>query len=224
MTTTDQAREAARETDGKFGAQTHALPENGLGDLISPEDHARLWALLTDGEGRYDAIDPEEFESFGGYMDYDFNSTVDQVARSLAEGYEKRFVRDGYPQEGRLVFGLDANADGEVGGYTMSLSLPGGYYLSELRDMKSATDDRDAEGTDGVMAIASALDADYRRMRNHAIKKGMIVDPEKVGPNDNLEPITAGGVMKILNNANLREEDVSQLQLMFAEAMKKDKK
>ena len=108
---------------------------------------------------------PEEWadmcEAFEGYEGLDFQMYAQRVADRIFNIHQEREVN------GQFIWSLTCNADGEIDGGVVSIAIPQtGLYLTTSVEWKRMTDNREAAGRRGLLAIKAALlDYEYRNAR-----------------------------------------------------------
>jgi hypothetical protein len=109
-------------------------------------------------------------DGYQGYLGLEFHWYAQQVADRIYNIHAAREVN------GEFVFSLTCNADGEIDGCVVNLSIPhSGFYLVRSIEWKHMTDDRGATGRDGILAIKHALlDYEYALLRRYAIENTLL--------------------------------------------------
>jgi hypothetical protein len=127
-----------------------------------------FFTLATTDGNPVEELD-ELADGFKGYDGLDFAWNVQQVAERIYNIHGDR------PVEAMFLFSLTCNADGEIDGGDVMLSIPlTGFYLVESLEWKHMTNDRNAIGRAGLLAIKNCLLESYERMLAFAIGKGLI--------------------------------------------------
>lgn len=158
---------------GLRGTDAHGIE---LLKIITNPEHNHVG---LEGETPMEIADTYE-EGFGGYQGGDANWEVQTIADFLYAHYA---AHADLPDFG---FGLEANAEGEIGSYYVSATFGTDWnsrvVLSGFHEIKHSTHDRDATGLAAALAIAAALDADYQSLLATGRKRGlMAADPDVVG-------------------------------------------
>lgn len=119
-------------------------------------------------------LDLDTLEAFSGYGGGDFIHEVGMVAAVLSATFTTP----------AFMFGYDADVDGMLNGYTLSVLLPHTPEFTEFHDYRNATLDRDATGIAAATAIADALYGDYLRMATTATTFGLLAPKPTTHPVD----------------------------------------
>jgi hypothetical protein len=91
-------------------------------------------------------------DGYQGYLGSEFHWYAQQVADRIFNIHAQRNVAN------QFVFSLTCNADGEIDGAVVSLSIPQtSLYLTTSVEWKRMTNDREATGRAGLYAIKEAL-------------------------------------------------------------------
>ena len=108
-------------------------------------------------------------DGFKGYEEFDFQWYAQQVADRIFNIHMKRGV------DACFVFSLTCNSNGEIDGAEVYCSIPGRMQnISRSLEWKRMTDDREAVGTAGLLAIKNALMYEYASCRSLAEEVGLI--------------------------------------------------
>lgn len=151
----ESAREAARETSGKFGAQDHADP--GLVEQTPPLSMDPDEILRhVDGD-----IDEDEFPGYGEHGD-DFQRQVEVIRNAIWDAPRspewEELKAAGEEREFAVEFPRDSDADGceSMVGFVIR---KGGRSLRVMRfvEFRDLTSDRRAVGREAARAIAATL-------------------------------------------------------------------
>lgn len=121
-----------------------------------------LLALFAEHE-----IDPDTFD---GYDGLDTHWEIQQVASALSDRYG---LAASTALSTAFTFGMDANADGEIGGCTVGIYLPGGMHLTRWQDIKQVTG-YEATGVDAALTIARNLIDTYNTVATYANAHGLL--------------------------------------------------
>lgn len=135
---------------------------------ISEED----FFTLETGNGPNEAEEMTDLaESFLGYEDFDFQWYVEQVGRRILNIHQHRGLSN------EFVFDLTSGNDGTINGGVVSLSIPQtSLYLTTGVEWKRMTNDREATGRAGLLAIKEALlDFEYANIWRMAETWGLTV-------------------------------------------------
>jgi hypothetical protein len=119
-------------------------------------------------------------DGFEGYKAMDFQWCVQRVADRIFNIHRQRDVAN------QFVFSLTCNTDGEIDGGVVNLSIPQtGLYLCTSVEWKRMTNDREATGREGLLAIKEALlDYEYLNIVRMASVWGLMHSNDNDNDND----------------------------------------